>query len=321
MFKYLLFLSLSITSANACVVLVYHHFDTTTPKSTSINPRLFEQHLQYIKNNNFTVLRLKDLVKKIKNKEPLPKKCVALTTDDAYTSIATNAYPLLKKYNISMSVFVATEAIDKKYGAFMSYEQMQKTLDYIDYYNHSYSHKYLYTLDKNTLQTNITKAQNTLKNQLNTQEKIFAYPYGEFDAKTYDVIKQMGYSAFGQHSGAINLDSDLHNLPRFPMTDFYGKMSSFKTKINTLAFEVENIEPISQIAKTNPPTLQIQFKQRYDLSCFVKEQKPPIIKWNKLTATITAQKPINKGRTKYNCTAPSEQKGRFYWVSKQWVVL
>lgn len=320
MFKYLLFFNLFIGTSHACVVLVYHHFDTTTPKSTSIDPALFEQHLQYIKNNNFTVLRVKDLVKKLKNKEQLPNKCVVLTTDDAYTSIATNAYPLLKKYNMPMSVFVATEVIDKKYSAFMTYAQMQSISDYIDFYNHSYSHEYLHILDENAIQKDIKKAQNTLKNQLNTKEKIFAYPYGEFDTKTYKLIQQMRYSAFGQHSGAINLDSDIYNLPRFPMTDYYGKMSSFATKINTIAFETENIEPISQITQTNPPTLSIEFKRKYNLNCFVSGQEAPHIQWEGNIAKITAKQPLSQGRTKYNCTASSGQKGRFYWISKQWVV-
>ncbi|WP_201340842.1 hypothetical protein [Abyssogena phaseoliformis symbiont] len=35
----------SLAGANNCVVLLYHHFSDVMPKSTSINPKLFEQHL------------------------------------------------------------------------------------------------------------------------------------------------------------------------------------------------------------------------------------------------------------------------------------
>jgi peptidoglycan/xylan/chitin deacetylase (PgdA/CDA1 family) len=50
---------------------------------------------------------------------------VVLTADDAYHSIAENAYPLLKKYQMPMSVFVATEPLDKKYSAVMSWQKMR----------------------------------------------------------------------------------------------------------------------------------------------------------------------------------------------------
>jgi peptidoglycan/xylan/chitin deacetylase (PgdA/CDA1 family) len=41
-------------------------------------------------------------------------KCVVLTADDAYQSMVKSAYPLLKKYQMPMSVFVSSEPVDKK---------------------------------------------------------------------------------------------------------------------------------------------------------------------------------------------------------------
>lgn len=35
--------------------------------------------------------------------------CAVLTADDAYQSIAENAYPLLKKYQMPISVFVSSD--------------------------------------------------------------------------------------------------------------------------------------------------------------------------------------------------------------------
>jgi hypothetical protein len=60
MFKFIVLLLLLNPTANAgsCVVLLYHHFSDTTPKSTSVSPKLFEQHLQYLQDNHFKVLHL-----------------------------------------------------------------------------------------------------------------------------------------------------------------------------------------------------------------------------------------------------------------------
>jgi biofilm PGA synthesis lipoprotein PgaB len=33
-----------------------------------------------------------------------------------------------------------------------------------------------------------------------------------------------------------------------------------------------------------------------------------------------AKQPLNSGRTRYNCTAYTGEKGRFYWYTQQWLV-
>jgi hypothetical protein len=44
---------------------------------------LFEQHLQYLQDNDFKVLQLKTMLERLDN-DDLPNKCVVLTADDAY---------------------------------------------------------------------------------------------------------------------------------------------------------------------------------------------------------------------------------------------
>ncbi|WP_422851479.1 hypothetical protein [Candidatus Ruthia endofausta] len=48
---------------------------------------------------------------------------MVLTANDAYQSIAENAYPLLRRYQISMNVFIATDSIDHKYKAMMTWQK------------------------------------------------------------------------------------------------------------------------------------------------------------------------------------------------------
>ncbi len=123
-FKFIvLMLFSSLVDANSCVVLLYHHFSDSTVKSTSVSPKLFEQHLQYLQANAFKVLSLKTMLERLDGNN-LPNKCVVLTADDAHQSIAENAYPLLQKYQMSMSVFVATDSIDHEYKAMMTWQKM-----------------------------------------------------------------------------------------------------------------------------------------------------------------------------------------------------
>ncbi|MBA5249645.1 MAG: polysaccharide deacetylase [Gammaproteobacteria bacterium] len=324
-------------NANSCVTLLYHRFSDTAPKSTSISPALFEQHLQYLKENNFKVLKL-DTMLTLLDSNRLPDKCVVLTADDAYQSIADNAYPLLEKYLMPMSVFVATEPVDKKYPAMMSWQQMRKIKgNIIQFYNHGTDHRHLLNTGKNEIKAQIQHAQKRLEKELAectnwfscflygkyTPDLIFAYPYGESNSVIMQQVKNLGYTAFGQQSGVVSIDSNRQNLPRFPMAAHYAKFSGFKTKVNTLPMpvKVENTHPI---VTQNPPTLKLDFlkplnkHQKANFNCFVSGGVNMVWQGNQHVA-ITAKKHLTHRRSKYNCTMPSGQKDRYYWHSIQWI--
>jgi peptidoglycan/xylan/chitin deacetylase (PgdA/CDA1 family) len=303
----------SMLSANSCVVLLYHRFSDSTPKSTSISPALFERHLQHLQDNDFKVLKLNTMLERLDN-DNLPNKCVVLTADDAYQSIAKNAYPLLKKYQMPMSVFVSTEPVNKKYPAMITWQQMLSMQgDFMQFYNHTVTHPYLLDLNKTQIKTQITQAQNRFNQELNQHNKIFAYPYGEASLKIFKQVKDLGYTAFGQYSGVVSKMSNRQNLPRFPMAGDYAKMVSFKTKVNTLPMPIK-IKNINPIVIQNPPTLELDFfkslskHQKAHLNCFVNGGVN--MTWqNDKSVKIVAKKPLTDRRSKYNCTMPSEQKG------------
>ncbi|CAC9436603.1 Polysaccharide deacetylase [uncultured Gammaproteobacteria bacterium] len=313
----------SILSANSCVVLLYHHFSDSTPKSTSISPALFAQHLQYLQDNDFKVLKLKTMLERLDN-DDLPNKCVVLTADDAYQSMVKSAYPLLKKYQMPMSVFVSSEPVDKKYPAMMTWQQMRSMQgDLVQFYNHTMTHPYLLDLNKTQIKTQITQTQNRLNQELNQHNKIFAYPYGEASLEIFKQVKDLGYSAFGQYSGVVSKMSHRQNLPRFPMAGDYAKMLSFKTKVNALPMPIK-LKNINPIFTQNPPTLELEFfeslnkHQKANLNCFANGGVNMTWQGDK-SVKIVAKKPLTERRSKYNCTMPSQQKSSYYWYSIQWI--
>ena len=317
----------SLAGLNHCVVLLYHQFSDTGPKSTSISPLLFEEHLKYLETNDFQVIPLKTVIERLKMQLSLPDKCVSLTADDGYLSFYERAYPLLVKYKTPMSVFVSTEAIDKQYSSIMSWGQLREMTELVDVYNHSVNHQHLIDKTDEELLNEITSAQLRLKSELSQDNKFFAYPYGEFDEKAYHLIEELGYTGFGQHSGAIGSKSDFINLPRFPMASSYAEMDSFVMKINTLPMPVKNEEPkFMAISGNSNPVLRINFSrsltsnERYQFACYVSGQEMPDLTWlNSESVIVQAKEPLPQGRSRYNCTMPSKEKGQYYWYSKVWL--
>ena len=317
----------SIADENQCVLLLYHRFSDEGPQSTNTSPAVFEKHLEYLYENGYKVLPLGEVIENLKMQGILPKKCVSLTADDGFLSLYTNAYPLLVKYQMPMSVFVSTDSIDKKYTLMLSWQQLKEMSDLVDVYNHSVKHLHLVEQDIEIVQSEITQAQQRIQQELGVEEKFFAYPFGEFDDETYRLIGDLGYVGFGQHSGVISKNSDFLNLPRFSMSGPYAKMDSFTLKTKTLPMPIKFEEPNSMLIIENfKPSLTLTFSreltnnEKQQFSCFVSGQDQPELTWldsNKVN--VQARESLPKGRSRYNCTMPSREAGRYYWYSKLWL--
>jgi len=90
------------SNVNATVVLQYHHIDENTPKSTSLSPKLFEQHLDYLQDNDYRVLSMSEFISSLAEPEESRAKSVVITFDDGYQSIYKNAFPLLKERKLPL---------------------------------------------------------------------------------------------------------------------------------------------------------------------------------------------------------------------------
>jgi len=75
-------------------------------------PELFEQHLDYL-TKHFRVRRLDEVVQALREGRPIQPRTVVLTVDDGYADFAEYAYPLLQKYEVPATLFVATDFLDR----------------------------------------------------------------------------------------------------------------------------------------------------------------------------------------------------------------
>ena len=74
------------------VILLYHHVSDNTPKSTSISPEVFKQHMAYLKQHH-TVLPLAKVVDAIQSKTPLPSNTVVITLRQHFEHQSLNLNP------------------------------------------------------------------------------------------------------------------------------------------------------------------------------------------------------------------------------------
>ena len=82
---------------------------TTYPvaKLSYTRPTSFERHLKYL-SKDCRVISLDELARKVRAKEEIPDKTVAVTFDGGWIDNFVYAYPLLLRYNIPATFFLPT---------------------------------------------------------------------------------------------------------------------------------------------------------------------------------------------------------------------
>lgn len=326
---------------NYATILQYHHVNTDTPSVTSVSPEVFQQHLQLIKDEGFTVMPLDLIINNIKLGIKFEQKTIAITFDDNYRSIYDNAFPLLKASGLPFTVFVNPKGIknsDTSVNAdfILSWDQLNEMKNNgAIIANHTQNH--LHLLDKLAgedqsqwqlrIHNEISAAQQQLIDNLGDAPKWLAYPYGEFNESLKTLINDMGYLGFSQQSGGINHTTDWQSIPRFPASGIYANLKTLKTKINSLPFEVLSISPpniIRKLGDTAPSMELIVNKQGVNhkqLTCFFSGNRiysETQVHGDHLIIQAQYEGRLPFGRSRYNCTAPAKS-GGFYWYSMPFV--
>ena len=93
-------------------ILMYHRvFETPSdPWQLCVSPKYFAHQLKLLR-RSYPVLSLQQLLSALKVAQ-LPKRAVVLTFDDGYADNLWNAKPLLEKYELPATVFVASGSLD-----------------------------------------------------------------------------------------------------------------------------------------------------------------------------------------------------------------
>lgn len=321
----------------AAVAFIYHRFGEDAYPSTSVKLAQFEAQLDHIERAGYRVWPLDQIANYLQRGEPLPDRTVAITVDDAYLSVYKEAFPRLKARGWPFTLFVSTDALDQRLPDFMSWDQVREMLRHgVSIGNHSASHDSLAKRRpgetvyawRERVRADILKAQRRLKEELNAEPRLFAYPYGEYNTAVAGLVSELGFVAFGQQSGAIGLLSDRRALPRYPISTVYGRADDFALKAASLALPVKKIEPWDpEWHGPKAPRLTLTLAENEAdldrLACY-SDGEPLAVTWEDRQAlrfSIQAPKPLGAGRHRYNCTAPQREGNRFYWFSQPWLVV
>ncbi|MEC8963764.1 MAG: polysaccharide deacetylase family protein [Pseudomonadota bacterium] len=323
----------SLSTMPNAAILLYHHVSSSTPASTSISPEAFKSHMEYL-DAHHTVVSLQDVVSAIQHNTTLPENAVAITFDDGYANILDNAHPILADLGFPYTVFINPDEIGVGPKQLTWEQVIAMHNDGVVFANHTLDHLHMLNGEQamgerawlEKVWQNVESAEKKIEDKLDISLKYLAYPFGEYNTALANKLKAEGYIGFGQHSGAVGPSSDMQALPRFPAAGPYANLATLKTKLNSLAMPVtqsSHKDPRMTTRNLSSPislTIDSDDVRLTQVNCFFGGD--PIetsLEENVLTFTLDETLPI--GRSRVNCTAPSNaQPGRYYWYSTPFFV-
>ena len=242
--RYLFFLIFSFSTifANAHI-FVYHRFADDRYQSANTTIKELTKQFEYFKNNNYKVVPLLDIVEKLEKKETIPNNWIALTIDDAYKSFYEHGLDIFKKYNYPFTLYVYVKATDKKYGDYMTWDQIKDSAKYGTIGLHSYNHPRLQNLSDKQIVTDTQKAYDIFVKKLDIKPLTYAYPYGEYISRVTNTLRDNFNfkSILNQNTGSINSRTNVFDIPRIALV---GDVN-IKHKLRYKSFDATWYEPLS----------------------------------------------------------------------------
>ena len=184
-------------------ILTYHKFclGESTDEYT-INIDHFRQQMHYLKENDYRVISIAQLLKCIKN-NVFPEKPVVITIDDGYKSVYTLAFPVLKKYGFPATLFLYTDFLANGSNQLSWSEIKEMASMGMEIGSHTLSHANLlyqkpnesYVDYINRIKKEMILSKTILERNTGSTVLSFAYPYGVYSEEIRMLAKQAGYKA------------------------------------------------------------------------------------------------------------------------------
>jgi peptidoglycan/xylan/chitin deacetylase (PgdA/CDA1 family) len=183
--------SLLIPPRKGLPVLMYHKITQSVADGLSVTTRQFDQQLQYLKQKGYHTIGFRELKKLMDDHEPLPKKTIILTFDDAYQNFLELALPVLKKYQFTATVFVPVAFIgktniwDKGIDPVMNPQDLKRLAfnEEIDIGIHSFIHRSYGDMTPAEMTEDLENCKKSLEYHGIPFVRVLAYPYGGYPRK------------------------------------------------------------------------------------------------------------------------------------------
>jgi peptidoglycan/xylan/chitin deacetylase (PgdA/CDA1 family) len=187
-------------------ILTYHAIDPSWGAPLSVSPDLFARQLAWLQRGR-PIVALHDAVPP--NGAAGPGDAIALTFDDAFTSVYEHAMPILERMRVPATIFLIAKTLDPAGGGFevdwvdrppalplrvldaVQVKELQATG--VRFGSHSYGHQDLTTLGYDACLEDLRRSRAVLEDLLGEPVTALAYPRGRHDERVRRAAANAGF--------------------------------------------------------------------------------------------------------------------------------
>ena len=172
-------------------ILCYHRVNDETNDYVVVPVANFRAQMQFLADEGYQAIGLSDLLDGEGCKENQGKSIV-ITFDDGFRDNFEYAFPILKEFGFSASIFCIGKRIgDFSYLGKGDIQEMHRSG--FEFGSHTLSHPHLRDLKSSEKWEEISGSKKYLEDLLGLGINFFCYPYGEYDEEAVRFVERAGY--------------------------------------------------------------------------------------------------------------------------------
>jgi peptidoglycan/xylan/chitin deacetylase (PgdA/CDA1 family) len=201
-------------------VFTFHRVSSLCRDGMTVAPEVFKRQLRYIARTH-RVVSLGTCLEMARTSARLARPVAAITFDDGYRSVYTNALPIMRHEGFSGACFVSTELVGTSHR--FAHDASLPVVDLLEIMNwrelealraegwdicgHTATHARLSECDDETLNEELVRPLGVLQERLGIERPALAYPFGgreDITIGAVNVARCAGYSACLSDFGGEN---------------------------------------------------------------------------------------------------------------------
>lgn len=211
-------------------ILCYHNLNPTKKGSMNLTPQRFEEQMIWLKEHGYTIVPLQDVVAYLQGKrDSLPQKPVVITADDGWQSVYDYMFPIAKKHQFPITLFIYPETISHGKNA-MTWEELKElqATGLFDVQSHTYWHPNFKQEKKRLsveaydkfVKRQLIESKRVLEDKMAKKITLLAWPFGVYNTYLEQQAAAAGYEmAFTIDYKRANRSFAPMAMPRFMIID------------------------------------------------------------------------------------------------------
>ena len=207
------------------IPIITYHAVGEGPRPLWVPLRDFEAHLKAYKSEGYRTISLAALVESLRRRD-LPSNTLVITFDDGYESVYSLAWPRLCAAGFGGTVFLVTDycgrtnqwpgqSPDVPPAPLLRWDQVLEMANQgCEFGAHTRTHPHLVGSNREGVVEELVSARNRIRSVTSQAVGLFAYPYGEADSYTMDLVSELFQGAVGTRLGVVQPSSHPFLLPR-----------------------------------------------------------------------------------------------------------